>query len=85
MLEGTGLRTVPVARRGRVKADELQSIIGPSAFDSAFDNPSTGRSDNLMEELYVRTEADGDVRAGNWFTVQLNKEQRPLRCRSLLA
>ena len=36
MLEGTGLQTVPVLHRGRATADELQSLIGPSAFDSAF-------------------------------------------------
>jgi len=61
MLEGTGLRTVPVLHRGRVTADQLQSLIGPSAFDSAFDNPITGKIDNLMEGLYVRIEANGRV------------------------
>ena len=61
MLEGTGLRTVPVAHRGRVRADDLQALIGPSAFDSAFENPVTGRTDNLMEGVYVRTEAGGYV------------------------
>lgn len=40
-------------------ADE--SLIGPSRFDSEFDNPHTGRVDNLMEGLYLRTEADGVV------------------------
>jgi hypothetical protein len=61
MLDGTGLQTVPVVYRGRATADELQSLIGPSAFDSAFDNPVTRRTDNLMESLYCRTEAAGRV------------------------
>ena len=61
MLEGTGLHTVPVVHRGSVGADELPSLIGRSAFDSAFENPLTGRTDDLMEGLYVRTEADGHV------------------------
>ena len=61
MLEGTGLHTVPVIHRGRRTADELQSLIGPSAYGSAFDNPVTGEADNLMEGLYVRTESAGHV------------------------
>jgi hypothetical protein len=61
MLEGTGLHTVPVLHRGRATADQLQSLIGPSSFDSAFDNPTTGQIDNLMEGLYVRIEANGRV------------------------
>ena len=61
MLDGTGLQTVPVIHRGRVTAGELQSLIGPSAFDSAFDNPVTHRTDHLMEGLYCRTEADDRV------------------------
>ncbi len=61
MLEGTGLQTVPVVHRGRATADELQALIGPSAFDSAFENPIAHQTDNLMEGLYCRTEADGRV------------------------
>jgi hypothetical protein len=61
MLDGTGLHTVPVLHRGLATAEELRARIGPSAFDSAFDNPVTGRTDHLMEGLYVRTEADGHV------------------------
>jgi hypothetical protein len=61
MLDGTGLQTVPVIHRGRVTAGELQSLIGPSAFDSAFDNPTTASNDQLMEGLYLRTEAGGHV------------------------
>jgi hypothetical protein len=61
MLDCTGLHTVPVLHRGPATAEELRALIGPSAFDSAFDNPVTGRTDHLMEGLYVRTEADGHV------------------------
>ena len=61
MLEGTGLQTVPVLHRGPATLEQLRALIGPSAFDSVFDNPLTGRPDNLMEGLYLRTEADGHV------------------------
>jgi hypothetical protein len=63
LLEGTGLLTVPVVHRGAMSAQELQRLIGPSRFDSLFENPLTGRTDNLMEGLYLRTEADGRVTA----------------------
>jgi hypothetical protein len=52
---------VPVLRRGPASADELRSLIGPSVFDSVFENPLTGRIDHLMEGLYLRTEAEGRV------------------------
>ena len=61
MLDGTGLHTVPVLHRGPATAEELRALIGPSAFDSAFDNPATGKTDHLMEGLYARTEAGGFV------------------------
>jgi hypothetical protein len=61
MLEGTGLHTVPVLHRGTATEEELQSLIGPSAYDSVFDNPLTGQPDNFMEGLYLRTEAGGVV------------------------
>lgn len=61
MLEEKGLQTVPVLHRGCISAEELRALITPSAFDSAFDNPVTGRTDNLMEGLYCRIEADGHV------------------------
>jgi hypothetical protein len=61
MLDGTGLHTVPVLHRGPATAEELHALIGQSAFDSAFDNPVTGRTDHLMEGLYVPTEAGGQV------------------------
>jgi hypothetical protein len=41
--------------------DQLWRLIGPSRFDSQFENPVTGQTDNLMEGLYLRTEAEGRV------------------------
>src|SRR5882672_11467163 len=61
LLEGTGILTVPIVHRGPAPAGQLRKLIGPSGFDSQFENPLTGRTDNLMEGLYLRTEADGRV------------------------
>lgn len=61
LLEGGGVQTVPVVHRGKVTRTELGMLIGPSRFDSHFDNPWTGRVDDLMEGLYLRIEADGVV------------------------
>ena len=60
-LEGTGIITVPVVHHGPAIADVLRNLLGPSRFDSQFENPLTGRTDNLMEGLYLRTEANGCV------------------------
>ena len=61
ILTGTGIETVPVVHRGALRREELGRLIGPSQFDSQFENPATGRPDNLMEGLYLRTEAEGAV------------------------
>jgi hypothetical protein len=61
MLQGTGITTVPVLHRGKATAEQLRALIGVSAFQSEFENPLTGRTDNLMEGVYVRTEAAGRV------------------------
>ena len=61
LLEGTGLQTVPVIHTGSLDRDRLAALIGPSRFDGQFDNPLTGRPDDLMEGLYLRTEAGGVV------------------------
>ena len=61
IIEGTGIRTVPVVHTGELTRKALPGLIGPSLFDSEFDNPTTGRTDDLMEGLYLRTEADGVV------------------------
>lgn len=61
LLDETGIATVPVVHRGLATADQLHELIGPSRFDSVFENPLTGRTDNLMEGLYLRTETEGRV------------------------
>lgn len=61
LLGGTGIQTVPVVHTGTVARDDLEDLIGPSQFDSHFENPTTKRPDNLMEGLYLRTERDGVV------------------------
>ena len=60
-LEATGIETVPVVHTGILKRNELEGLIGPSLFDSQFENPITNQTDNLMEGVYLRTEADGVV------------------------
>ena len=54
-------RPYPCFTADALKRSELESLIGPSHFDSQFENPLTKRTDNLMEGLYLRTEADGIV------------------------
>jgi hypothetical protein len=61
MLAGTGIHTVPVLHAGALTKARLPKLIGPSQFGSQFENPLTGRTDNLMEGLYLRTEAGGIV------------------------
>lgn len=61
LIDGTGIETVPVLRQGAIDKKDLHELIGPSQFGSQFDNPFTGRIDNLMEGLYLRTEAAGVV------------------------
>ncbi|REK15723.1 MAG: DNA ligase [Planctomycetota bacterium] len=63
LLEGTGIHTVPVLHRGAIGRQELEALVGASRFDSRFVPPGTDRADNLMEGLYLRTEADGGVSA----------------------
>jgi RNA ligase len=57
LLKGTGIHTVPVLHVGALDRKQLEGLIGPSRFDSEFDNPLTRRTDHLMEGLYLRTEA----------------------------
>jgi hypothetical protein len=61
LLEGTNIFTVPVVHRGPATTEQLQQLIGPSQFDSVFENPITRWTDNLMEGLYLRTEGEGCV------------------------
>jgi ATP-dependent RNA circularization protein (DNA/RNA ligase family) len=51
LLEGTGLHTVPVLHFGALDRERLATLIGPSRFDSEFENPLTRRTDNVMEGL----------------------------------
>jgi hypothetical protein len=61
MLEGTGIRTVPVVHQGPATEKQLQSLIGTSAYDAEFVHPGKGGTDNRMEGIYLRTEAEGAV------------------------
>ncbi|MCC6418629.1 MAG: RNA ligase family protein [Gemmataceae bacterium] len=61
LLEGTGIETVPVLHQGTIDKEKLEELIGPSLFDSVFENPMTRRIDNLMEGLYLRAEAATSV------------------------
>lgn len=61
LIDGTGVCTVPVVHQGAIDRSGLEQLIGPSQYDSRFDNPTTGQSDDLMEGLYLRTEAAGAV------------------------
>lgn len=61
LIEGTGIETVPVLHQGAIDKEGLKNLIGPSAFDSQFENPLTRRTDNLIEGLYLRTEGTGAV------------------------
>lgn len=61
ILDGTNVETVPVLHSGALRKSDVEGLIGPSRFDSRFENPSTKQSDDLMEGLYFRTEAKGIV------------------------
>lgn len=61
ILDGTGVLTVPVLHRGSANREQLADLIGPSSYDSQFENPFTYRIDNLMEGLYLRTETQDVV------------------------
>ncbi len=61
LLAGSGIQTVPTIHSGSLERSKLEGLIGPSLFGSQFDNPLTNQTDNLMEGLYLRTEADGIV------------------------
>jgi hypothetical protein len=61
LLRESGIETVPIVHRGPLKRSMLESLIGASAFKSEFDHPVSGRRDNLMEGLYLRTENENGV------------------------
>jgi RNA ligase len=64
LLEGSGIHTVPVLHVGALDREKLGALIGPSRFDSMFENPFTNRIDHRMEGLYLRTEAAHGVVTG---------------------
>src|SRR5262249_36419115 len=61
LLEGTGIPTLPVLPAGASSRERLGGAVRPSLFGGRFENPLSGRADELMEGLYLRTEADGIV------------------------
>jgi len=61
LFEGAGVETVPVVHAGALHRSDLEGLVGPSRFNSLFENPLTKQTDNLMEGLYLRTEANGIV------------------------
>ncbi len=61
LLDGSGIETVPILHSGAITRDDLAGLIGPSRFSSQFENPVSRQTDDLMEGLYLRTEADGVV------------------------
>ena len=63
ILHGTGVPTVPVLHQGSADLESLQAMISTSRFCSEFENPFTQQNDNLMEGIYIRTEANGTVTA----------------------
>ena len=61
LLDGTKIETVPIVHRGKMERSDLEGLIQSSAFGAEFDNPLTGRRDDLCEGLYLRTENDTQV------------------------
>ncbi|MDB2687426.1 RNA ligase family protein [Mariniblastus sp.] len=61
LLDGTKIETVPIVHRGKLKRSDLESLIETSAFGAEFDNPLTGRKDDLSEGLYLRIENEAQV------------------------
>ena len=61
ILEGARVSTVPVVHTGAIGRSGLEKLVGPSRFGARFENPISKQTDNLMEGLYLRTEADGRV------------------------
>lgn len=75
ILSGSGIETVPVIHRGPVSRKKLESFVGPSQFESVFENPLTGQTDNRMEGVYLRTEANGNVTArAKWVRAEFTEK-----------
>lgn len=61
MLEDTGIETVPVVHQGEISLGELLDLVAPSDLGAQFEHPVTGKIDNLVEGLYLRTEDEEKV------------------------
>ena len=61
LLEGTGIHTVPVLHRGAIDRERLAAPDRPVPVRQRVREPAHGRTDDLMEGLYLRTEAGGVV------------------------
>lgn len=61
ILDGTGLKTVPIVHTGPLTVKQLPGLIIDSTFGSQFEHPVTGKIDKRMEGLYLRTEDQGEV------------------------
>ena len=61
LLDGSKIETVPIVHRGKLKQSDLGDLIQASAFGAEFDNPMTGRKDDLSEGLYLRVENESQV------------------------
>jgi hypothetical protein len=64
LLEGTGIVTVPVIHRGPATADQFGGLIGPSQFDSQFENPSIGSIGPWCPTCWRRTRRSGHDELG---------------------
>jgi len=80
LLDGANIETVPVVHVGALKRAELEGLIGPSRFDSQFENPVTNQTDNLMEGLYLRPEASRRAAGGRSETKEVEKRRRFAGC-----
>jgi len=61
LLDGSKIEAVPILHRGKMERSDLEGLIQSSAFGAEFDNPMTGRKDDLSEGLYLRTESETRV------------------------
>ena len=63
ILEDTGIETVPIVHQGETSIKDLLELIAPSGFDASFEHPTSGKIDDLIEGLYLRTENEQRVTA----------------------
>ncbi len=61
MIDNLAVHTPPVLHNGPVKLDQLNRMITTSRFDGHFEHHSALGMDQLMEGLYLRIEADGNI------------------------